>query len=193
MLSNSVIAVFLSALALTSAAPYPQGTATIDTRQTETYAAPRETRTVVAGRGGLRFDPENIVAPIGSIIEFHFTPLNHSVVESSFERPCQPKDAASFYSGFFPVPRSPDGGVTQSAEVFQIEVKNDQPIWFYCAQNTGRHCQSGMVGVVNQKFDGDKTLAKHKQLAAQVSGDSGVQPWIQGGERKANPNPLSGF
>ncbi|GAB1316403.1 hypothetical protein MFIFM68171_06613 [Madurella fahalii] len=151
------------------------------------------THTVVAGRGGLRFDPENIVAPVGSIVEFHFNPLNHSVVESSFAAPCQPKDAAAFFSGFFPVPRNPDGGASQSDEVFQVEVKTPAPIWFYCPQNTGRHCQSGMVGVINQDFDGDKTLAKHKELAAKVEGPSGVQPQIQGGVRMENPNPLSGF
>lgn len=173
--------------------PAVGGSATTNPGRTPTYPSHRETHTIVVGRGGLRFDPDNVVAPVGSILEFHFTPVNHSVVESSFDRPCQPKDPASFYSGFFPVPRSPDGGVSQSPEVFQVEVKTADPIWFYCAQNTGRHCQSGMVGVVNQKFDSGKTLAKHRELTARVEGPSGVQPVIQGGARIPNPNPLSGF
>ncbi|KXX80956.1 hypothetical protein MMYC01_203894 [Madurella mycetomatis] len=199
MLANTLGAVLLSAsAAFTSVAAAPAkradaATTTTSADATTTYPSHRETHTIVAGRGGLRFDPENVVAPVGSIIEFHFNPVNHSVVESSFAAPCQPKDAASFFSGFFPVPRNPDGGVSQSEEVFQVEVKTTEPIWFYCAQNTGRHCQSGMVGVINQNFDGDNTLAKHKELAAKVEAPSGVQAQIQGGARIKNPNPLSGF
>ncbi|KAK4185488.1 hypothetical protein QBC35DRAFT_302468 [Podospora australis] len=155
---------------------------------TKTYTAPRITHTVVAGRGGLKFEPDNIVAEKGSIVEFHFLPLNHSVVESSFAAPCQPKDANSFFSGFFPTREG------QSAEVFQIEVKDtSKPIWFYCAQNNGRHCQSGMTGVINQNFDNQKfSLRAHREIAAGVTAPSGVQGQVEGGWRIANPNPLGG-
>lgn len=30
---------------------------------------------------------------------------------------------------------------------FTIPVTDTKPIWFYCSQ--GKHCQSGMVGVIN--------------------------------------------
>ncbi len=171
------------ALGVVSAAP----TATYYEEPSHVYDAPAITHTVVAGRGGLKFDPDNVVAEIGDVVEFHFTPRNHSVVESSFGEPCQPKDHASFFSGFFPVAEG------QSDEVFQIVVKDETPIWFYCAQNNGAHCQSGMTGVINQRFDTPFTLAKHREIAAARVEPSEVQPHIQGGSRIPNPNPLSGF
>ncbi|KAK3305234.1 uncharacterized protein B0T15DRAFT_493415 [Chaetomium strumarium] len=194
---SQALLLLAAALPLISAAPAPNPT--LGQRAPDgTAASPRTTHTVVAGRPGLRFDPENVVAEVGSIVEFHFLQLNHSVAEASFDSPCQPKDAGvagSFFSGFFPVPRNADGSASQSGEVFQIEVRDaDRPIWFYCAQNTGRHCQSGMVGVVNQRFDeAEKTLDVFRSKAAMVQGPSGVQPLVQGGWRGANPNPLGGF
>ncbi|KAL2127876.1 hypothetical protein VTI74DRAFT_10038 [Chaetomium olivicolor] len=179
-----------AALPFTSGAPTPSSTTTVS----KTDSSPRITHTVVAGRPGLRFDPDNIVAVTGSIIEFHFLPANHSVVEASFSSPCQPKDTASFYSGFFPVSKGADGSVQQSGEVFQIEVKDDRvPIWFYCAQDKGRHCQSGMVGVVNQRVDSGKTLEVFREAAKKVEVLAGVQKEVQGGWRGVNPNPLGGF
>jgi len=177
------LAVLAAVTSLASAAP----TGTTAEVPHKTWTQPRVTHSVVAGRGGLRFDPDNIVAEVGEVVEFHFTPRNHSVVESSFGNPCQPKDAASFFSGFFPVAEG------QSGEVFQVVVKDKNPVWFYCAQNTGAHCQSGMTGVINQRFDSQFTLARHRELAAASKAPSGVQPSIQGGARIANPNPLSGF
>ncbi|AEO64666.1 3bc48668-29da-440d-9bdd-ea11d201220c [Thermothielavioides terrestris] len=190
---KSILAL-VSALPLLLAAPAPVPQPTALQTPSITFTSPRVTHTVVAGRGGLHFDPDNIVAEAGDIVEFHFLPLNHSVVEASFDAPCQPRDATSFFSGFFPVAPKPDGSAVQSPEVFQIEVVDaTRPIWFYCAQNKGRHCQNGMVGVVNQHFDSDKTLAVFRANAAKVLGDSGVQPFVQGGWRIENPNPLSGF
>jgi hypothetical protein len=157
----------------------------------KTASAPQTTHTVVAGRGGegtLRFDPDNIVAAPGAIVEVHFLPANHSVVEASFGAPCVPKDEASFFSGFFPVAMNADGGVAQSGEVFQFEVRDEKPVWFYCAQ--GRHCQAGMVGVVNQ---GARTLREFREAAGKVVGPAGVQAQVQGGWRGENPNPLAGF
>jgi plastocyanin len=193
MLSQALLLV-VAALPLITAAPAANPTTTVQRAPDGTADAPRTTHTVVAGRPGLRFDPENIVAEAGSIVEFHFLQLNHSVVEAAFGSPCQPKDASSFFSGFFPVPRNADGSASQSAEVFQIEVRDaDTPIWFYCAQNTGRHCQSGMVGVVNQKVDSGNTLEVFRANAAKVQGPSGVLAQVQGGWRGPNPNPLGGF
>ncbi|KAK4171668.1 hypothetical protein QBC36DRAFT_339526 [Triangularia setosa] len=184
MHSSSLFITFAAALGFVAAAP------TDNTyNPTKTSSSPRTTHTVVAGRGGrLIFGPDNIVAEVGSIVEFHFNPLNHSVVESSFGKPCQPKDADSFFGGFFPIRQG------QSDEVFQIEVKDTRPIWFYCAQNNGAHCQSGMTGVVNQNFDCQEfSLRAHRELATKVQEPGGVQANIQGGWRIPNPNPLGGF
>jgi plastocyanin len=191
--------VLAAALGAVSAAPtypsYPKGS-NVTEPSTTTYTPPskteqtRVTHTVVVGRGGLKFDPDNVVAQIGEVVEWHFTPKNHSLVQSSFGKPCVPKDGDFFNAGFFPVKEG------QSDEVFQIEVVDDKPIWYYCAQNAGAplgHCQAGMVGVINQKFDTPFTLAKHRELAAQRTEPAVVPQYIQGGWRIPNPNPLSGF
>ncbi|KAK0614726.1 Cupredoxin [Immersiella caudata] len=181
------LALVVFALGIASAAPtHPTGTN--PEYPSKTYTEPKVTHSVVVGRGGLKFDPDNIVAKTGEVVEFHFTPRNHSVVESSFGKPCQPKDSSSFFSGFFPVTEG------QSAEVFQIVVKDENtPIWFYCAQNVGAHCQNGMTGVINQRFNSNATLSAHRNLARARVAPSEVQSQIQGGARIANPNPLSGF
>ncbi|KAL2178360.1 uncharacterized protein P884DRAFT_258452 [Thermothelomyces heterothallicus CBS 202.75] len=186
-------------LPLAAAAPANPSSASPNRIPSRTTSSPRITHSVVAGRPGLRFDPENIVAEVGDVVEFHFLPRNHSVVEASFDAPCAPRDDSApgspttFFSGFFPVSPNPDGSVAQSPEVFQIEVRDDKPIWFYCAQNNGRHCQNGMVGAINQRFDTPKTLEAFRRAAAAVPGDSAVLPQVQGGWRGPNPNPNGGF
>lgn len=47
---------------------------------------------------------------------------------------------------------------------FTIAVEDAKPIWFYCSQ--GRHCQSGMVGVVNPPNNPARTIETFKQAAA---------------------------
>jgi hypothetical protein len=71
-------------------------------------------------------------------------------------------------------------------------VQDSAPIWYYCSQTTGSHCQNGMAGVINQNFNSPNTLAKYKELAA-TTGVSTSQANIQGGDRILNPNPQSGF
>ncbi|KAF4776469.1 extracellular serine-rich protein [Colletotrichum scovillei] len=164
--------VLLAAAATVSAAP----TNTAGTKTpTRTYELTGVTHSVVAGLGGLRFDPDNVVAEVGDI--------------SNFGNPCNPlADGSSFFSGFNFF--TPEG---QSANVFQIVVEDKKPIWYYCAQNAGQHCKNGMVGVINQNFDSpDFTLAKHKALAAQ-KGDAVIPPVQQGGFVIPNLNPLGGF
>jgi plastocyanin len=145
------------------------------------------THTVVAGRGGaLVFDPENVVAEVGDVVEWHFLPRNHSVVQSSFGEPCKPL-TDGFSSGF--AFATTEG---QADDVFTITVQNKAPIWYYCSQTTGNHCQSGMTGVINQNFDNqDATLAKHKELAKNAP--TSVTPLgVSGGLVGPNPNPNSG-
>ncbi|KAK7192895.1 hypothetical protein DPSP01_005106 [Paraphaeosphaeria sporulosa] len=110
---------------------------------------------------GLHFEPQNVVAAIGDLIEFHFLPKNHTVVQSSFDAPCEPlADGTGIFSGFnFATPSG------EAPNVFTFLVKNDKPLWYYCSQTNGDHCQKGMSGVINQNFDGDKTLAAYKEKA----------------------------
>lgn len=161
-------------------------TTTVTSTPSKTVRLTGVTHTVAAGRGGLKFDPDNVIALVGDVVEWRFLPKNHSIAQSSFDKPCQPQDNKSFSGGFFPVAEG------QSKEVFQVVVEDTKPIWYYCAQNVGRHCQSGMVGVINQKYDSPFTLAKHKELAAKTNSSS-ILPNVQGGKRIADPNPLSGL
>ncbi|CAH0000205.1 unnamed protein product [Clonostachys byssicola] len=166
---------------LSAAAP----TETIRDTQTPTVPLTGVTHSVVAGLGGLRFEPDNVVAQVGDIVQYEFLPMNHAVAQSSFGEPCKPlADGTGFYSGFnFP---SQQG---KNPNVFQIVVNDTKPIWYYCPQQNGNHCQKGMVGVINQNFnDPNFSLAKHRDLAA-LTGTSVIPPVVQGGSIKPNPNP----
>ncbi|KAK6507921.1 hypothetical protein TWF481_006342 [Arthrobotrys musiformis] len=193
MFTTKTIAILAAALATfysgAAAAPTPTKNE-VNARQVAPAGA---THSVVVGRGGLRFDPENIVAEPGDIVEFHFLPRNHSVAQSNFANPCQPISDTAFFSGFVPT------NYGQNENVFQITVEDRNPIWFYCSQTTGNHCQSGMSGVINQNFDSNEfTLAKYKARAAEIGGTSTSPRYVgYGGNLNArvlpNPNPLSGF
>ncbi|POR35616.1 Uncharacterized protein TPAR_04186 [Tolypocladium paradoxum] len=177
----------LAATATVSAAPTATTTTTKDASKTVTLTG--VTHSVVAGLGGLRFDPDNVVADIGDIVEWHFLPKNHSVAQSNFANPCNPlADGTSFFAGFNFVTQQ-----NQAPDVFQLIVKDKKPTWYYCPQQTGSHCQKGMVGVINQNFDDPAfSLSKHRELAAKTN-VSVVPPVQQGGKVIANPNPLGGF
>ncbi|KAL9016025.1 MAG: hypothetical protein Q9185_006591, partial [Variospora sp. 1 TL-2023] len=97
--------------------------------------------------GSLTFEPNNLQAAAGSMVQFQFYPKNHSVVQSTFDQPCEPirnnkASASGFFSGFMPVK---PGDAMMPA--YTIMINDTRPIWYYCSQ--AKHCQSGMVGVIN--------------------------------------------
>jgi len=122
--------------------------------------------------GTLRYFPDNIVAAAGSLVQFHFYPKNHSVVESAFSDPCAPihtveSNVTGFKSGFMPVAAG-----ASSMPVFTLEVNDTKPIWFYCSQVD--HCKLGMVGVINAP-GGNKTIDTFRALAeASASSTNGT-------------------
>jgi plastocyanin len=72
---------------------------------------------------GLHFEPENVVAEIGDTIEFHFLPKNHTVVQSSFDRPCEPlADGSGVFSGF-----NFATGKGEAPNVFAFTVESKEP------------------------------------------------------------------
>ena len=119
-------------------------------------------------KGDLTFEPNNLQVPAGDMVQFHFYPKvsatryahltrsrgliesaaqNHSVVQSTFDQPCEPinnnnASVTGFFSGFMPV--KPDAAMMPS---YTIMVNDTKPIWYYCSQ--GKHCQQKMVGVIN--------------------------------------------
>ncbi|KAK4159815.1 hypothetical protein QBC43DRAFT_326382 [Cladorrhinum sp. PSN259] len=107
---------------------------------------------VDVGKNGLTFEPNNIIELPRTRVRFSFNPKNHSVVQSSFDNPCQPIGPGGFSSGHIPVGQSPSG------VFFDLIVPDTKPLWFYCGQTTGNHCQSGMVGSINAPATGEKTL-----------------------------------
>ena len=138
---------------------------------------------------GLNYEPSNVVAQVGDIVQFQFLPKNHTVTQSNFDKPCEPlTDAATgaitgFNSGFnFAIAE----GVNK--DVFQIVIEDSKPIWYYCAQTKGNHCQMGMVGAINQNFDSDKTLSVFKESAMKTEATV-FNPTVQGGNKVVNPNP----
>ena len=102
----------------------------------------RRTTVDVGKDGKLTFEPNNVNEPKGTVVDFVFYPKNHSVVQASFNNPCQPL-SGGFSSGFIPTTSSPSGAL------FEYTIDRDSPVWFYCGQTTGNHCQTGMVGAIN--------------------------------------------
>ncbi len=102
----------------------------------------------VNGTAAQKFFPEKITAVPGDMIQFQFRANNHTVTQSNFDNPCEPialhSNTTGVYSGFMPV--TPQQA---SIPVFTVMVNDTKPLWFYCSQ--GRHCQNGMVMVVNEK------------------------------------------
>jgi len=110
--------------------------------------------------GALVFMPDTLTAKEGDSVTFRFWPKNHSVAQSTFAQPCSPMNNGA-WSGFVPT--------TDTEKVsnwtYTMEVKNaSAPIWFYCTQ--GKHCQSGMVGVINPPKQGPNTLAAYKNASS---------------------------
>jgi plastocyanin len=59
---------------------------------------------VDVGLVGLTYSPSSIPAEVGDVVKFYFHPKNHSVVQSSFESPCDSSSVTNpFFSGFVPV------------------------------------------------------------------------------------------
>ncbi|KAI8954775.1 hypothetical protein F4801DRAFT_448966 [Xylaria longipes] len=118
----------------------------------------------VGFNGALMFNPNNVTELVGTVVEFSYNPANHSIVQSSFDKPCQPidREGGGFVAPFVPTQQTPSG-VT-----FEVTLTNSDPIWFYCAQTKKSHCQSGMVGSINAATEGAKTFQAFKDLAAKA-------------------------
>ncbi|KAL2024363.1 hypothetical protein VTK56DRAFT_8845 [Thermocarpiscus australiensis] len=122
----------------------------------------------VAQNGTLTYSPNKLVAQPGEFVQFQFHAGNHTVTQSSFDKPCQPVSMTSnvtgFHSGFLPAAASASMGMIPT---YTIRINNTSPLWLYCAQ--GKHCEQGMVMVINEPTNSpNRTLEKYKALAAQA-------------------------
>ncbi len=60
------------------------------------------------------------------------------------EDPCHSL-AGGFFSAFTPTASNS----TPSATTWTVTLNDTAPLWVYCAQTTGNHCQNGMVHAIN--------------------------------------------
>ncbi|GAB1312779.1 Cupredoxin [Madurella fahalii] len=122
----------------------------------------------VARDASLTFSPNRISAQPGEFVQFQFLAGNHTVTQSTFDRPCQPiamnSNVTGFHSGFLPVAASAAMGMIPT---YTIQINSTNPLWVYCAQ--GRHCGDGMVMVINEPANNtERTLERYRELAAQA-------------------------
>lgn len=148
----------MSAIVVSALAAVAQGRFSADAgtgkevnRLTRKSAVDVQVVSVASTNNTLKFFPDKINAPVGSMVQFQFRGGNHSVVQSTFDNPCIPiqnvnTSAKGVYSGYQPVAASTAQG---QIPVFTVEVKSATPMWLYCSQ--GKHCQNGMVMVINEK------------------------------------------
>jgi len=121
-----------------------------------------ENITVAVGQGGNTFTPSTVAAKVGDIILFKFVAGNHSVTQAPFANPCtqawlDDDRVPGFTTKFVQSNAS-------STPVVPIRIDSTQPLWLFCQQ--ARHCNNGMVMVINPPADGSKTLEQFKANAA---------------------------
>ena len=51
---------------------------------------------VAVGKDGLVFTPDSVTADKGDMLDFHFYPDEHSVTQSTFDKPCVPSNNGVF-------------------------------------------------------------------------------------------------
>jgi hypothetical protein len=91
----------------------------------------------------LLFQPNYMDANVGDTVLFQFFKLNHTLTQSTLERPCTPDHR--FDSGFRQFNPTNQLGMTLS-----FSVNTFDPQWFFCRQNVPvSHCQAGMVFAIN--------------------------------------------
>lgn len=105
----------------------------------------------------LAFNPNQVTAAVGDMIQFEFMGKNHSATQSSFAEPCTRQlntalNLPGADSGFMPVAAN-----ATEIPTWTIQVNDaSSPQWFFC--NQGNHCNSGMVFSINAPTTGNKTF-----------------------------------
>lgn len=103
------------------------------------------------------FNPNQVTAQVGDMIQFEFMGKNHSVTQSSFAEPCTRQlntvlNLAGADSGFMPVAAN-----ATEIPTWTIQVNDaSSPQWFFC--NQANHCNSGMVFAINAPTTGSKSF-----------------------------------
>lgn len=130
--------------------------------------------TVSTANNSLVYTPDNIKANAGEMVQFQFVAGNHTVTQSTFDQPCTPistiqTNVTGFHSGYQPAAASKETGMIPT---YTVMINDSKPIWLYCAQ--GKHCQSGMVMVINENTSANATrsLTEFKSLASKATSNT---------------------
>jgi len=153
-----------------------------------TPAAGPMTHTVtVGGDAGLVYTPSEIKAAVGDIVQFVFHKQNHSVTQSTFDKPCNRLETGED-SGLLPNPNN----TVVPAPIWAYTVKEAAPscksnkfllftkaillieiyLGWYCKQRTGTHCGKGMVFAINPTVE--KSLNLFKEKAIMLNGTAAI-------------------
>ncbi|KAH0552926.1 hypothetical protein GP486_006877, partial [Trichoglossum hirsutum] len=121
---------------------------------------------VTVGGDKLEYSPPTATPKVGDTVMFMFMKNNHTVTQSTFDKPCV-KMANGFDSQF--MPNINNSQVPPPMATFSVTTED--PLWFYCRQKNGvNHCGSGMVFALNPSKD--KTFDAFKTKAMQQNGTS---------------------
>ncbi|KAK7027765.1 hypothetical protein R3P38DRAFT_950002 [Favolaschia claudopus] len=122
----------------------------------------------IGAGGSLKFNPPNITAKAGDVVQFLFESKNHSITQSSFASPCTPL-AGGIDSGFQPVSET-----DTEVPAFSFTLSNaNKPLFFFSKQTAVvNECQQGMVFSVNADPNSAESFAAFQAAAMASSGSS---------------------
>ena len=115
----------------------------------------------VGAYGDLVFNPAQVDAAIGDVIEFNFLALNHTLTQSELYDPCSRN--GQFDTGFNQFnPQNETGKF-----IVRFQVKIDEPQRFFCSQTIkSSHCHAGMVFGLNTAGQMDQFVKNATALRA---------------------------
>jgi plastocyanin len=141
----------------------------------------------VGAFGQLIFNPDQVNADVGDSIRFTFRSFNHSLIQSSLEKPCIPNH--QFQSGF----RQFNAADSQSM-MLSFTINSPEPQFFFCQQSVPvSHCDRGMVFAINAgesmaKFLDNVNNAPHWKAELAITNDSFPTLVVSNGPAASGPS-----
>ncbi|KAG0633490.1 hypothetical protein HOY80DRAFT_1104999 [Tuber brumale] len=127
-------------------------------------AGPMTHTVTVGGMVGNIYTPDQVMAQVDDVVHFVFMSQNHTVTQSSFDKPCNKLSPDAFDSNFMPNPNN----TMNPAPTFKYTVTAKEPTWWYCKQRNGNHCGRGMVFAINPTAE--KSFNIFKANAIRING-----------------------
>ncbi|KAM4066874.1 hypothetical protein HRG_000888 [Hirsutella rhossiliensis] len=143
---------------------------TVTKTVTEAKNAAETPLTIKVGGQGLVYSPPvNKNIPVGTTVIWEFYAKNHTVTQSTFDKPCE-KMQGGFDTGFMPNP-----GMDPPPKV-AMQILTSDPLWFKCSQAT--HCQKAMELAVKS---GANSTAPAGMEGSKTGGMTGKESSAAGG------------